>query len=160
MSLSVAVATRRAIDAGLLPNPSSKYGDFRLRRDAIAALKSVQRRVEQALPPDEFRGLPDFFMLAIESRTWGFFHATAAGFDTNCRPEPPRLTAEDAAGRDACIVTSETALRRVLAGELPFSEAEQQGLIVIDADDQCRDVLYATWQTVYSGGKFNDFLCE
>lgn len=159
MSLSVAVATRRAIDAGLLPSPKVKYGDFALRGDAIVALKSVQQRVEQVLPPNEFQALPDFFVLTIESRTWGFFHPTALGFDPNCRPDPPRLTAEDAGDRDPCVITSETALRRVLAGGLPFSEAEQQGLIVIDADDRRREALYATWHTAYPKSGFNGFFC-
>jgi hypothetical protein len=159
MSLSVAVATRKAIDAGLLPSPSGRYGSFELRGEAIAALKSVQQRVEQVLPQDEFQALPDFFMLTIESRTWAFFHPTAVGFDPNCRPDPPRLTAEEAVNRDPCIITSETALRRVLAGELPFGQAEQQGLIVIDADDKRREALYATWQTAYPKGGFNGFFC-
>jgi hypothetical protein len=160
MSLSVAVATRRAIDAGLLPSQTDKYGGLQLRRDAIGALKSVQQRVEHTLPPGEFLALPDFFMLAIESRTWGFFHPTPGGFDPNCRPDPPRISAEDITDRDPCIVTSETALRRVLAGELRFSDAERLGLIVVDADDQRRDALRSTWHTAFPDSGYNRFFCS
>ena len=72
MSLSVAVATRRAVDAGLLSDHVVRGGGFQLRKNAIAALRSVQDRVEQALPKSEFLALPGFFILEIESRTWGF----------------------------------------------------------------------------------------
>ena len=160
MTLSVAVATRRAIDAGALPNNHSKYGGMHLRREAIEGLKAVQLRVEQALPKNTFLAIPDFFMVAIESRTWAFFHATPDGFDPNCRPEPPRLSAEDAADRDPVVIASETAMRQLLAGKLPFSKAEEQGLVVIDADLPRRETLRSTWNAAYPEIGFNAFFCE
>ena len=69
MTLSVAVATRKAIDAGVLLNHDSQddpLGGMRLRLEAIAALKAVQQRVEQTLTSDQLLALPDFFVLMIE----------------------------------------------------------------------------------------------
>lgn len=159
MSLSVAVATRRAIDAGALPSRAVKYGGFQLRREAIAALKALQHRVEQTLTPSELVALPDFFMLAIESRTWGFFHPTRLGFAPNCRPDPPRLSAEAAGDRDPVVIASETAIRHVLASNLAFSEAEKQGLIVIDADARRRDALRSAWETACPKSGSSAFVC-
>ena len=160
MSLSVAVATRRAVDAGLLSDHVVRGGGFQLRKNAIAALRSVQDRVEQALPKSEFLALPGFFILEIESRTWGFFRATASGFDPNCRPDPPRVTAEDAADRDPAIVVSERALRQVLMGKLPFGKAEEQGLIIIDADTSRRATLRKAWDFAYPSSGFSGFICN
>ena len=160
MTLSVAVATRRAIDAGLLPSHHTKYGGMQLRREAIAALKAVQRRVEQTQTQDSLLALPDFFMLAIESRTWGFFHPTPDGFDPNCRPDPPRLSAEDVADRDPVVIASETAMRQLLAGKLPFSKAEEQGLVVIDADLPRYETLRSTWNAAYPEIGVGNFFCD
>ncbi len=159
MSLAVAVATRKAIDSGVLPGQTSRYGGFQLRQDAITALKSVQQRVEQTLPQEKFLSLPDFFMLEIESRTWGFFRATPSGFAPNCRPDPPRVSAEDAADRDPVVIVSERAMRQILAGKMPFSKAEEQGLIVIDADAPRRHALRSTWDLAYPKTGFTGFIC-
>jgi hypothetical protein len=99
-------------------------------------------------------------MLEIESRTWGFFRATASGFDPNCRPDPPRVTAEDAADRDPAIVVSERALRQVLSGKLSFSKAEEQGLIIIDADTSRRATLRKAWDFAYPSSGFSGFICN
>lgn len=160
MSLSVAVATRKAVDAGLLSDHTVRGGGFQLRESAIAALRSVQERVEQALPKSEFLALPEFFMLEIESRTWGFFRATVNGFDPNCRPDPPRVTAKDATDRDPAIVVSERALRQVVSGKLPFSKAEEQGLIIIDADTSRRATLRKIWDLAYPSSGFSGFMCN
>ena len=152
MSLSVAVATRQAIDAGLLPDPGGQddpLNGTRLRLEAIAALQAVQRRVAHSLTQDRLLALPDFFTLMIESRTWGFFHPIPDGFDPNCRPDPPRLFVEDASERDVVVIVSETAMRPVLAGKLPFEQAASQGLIVIDADEPRREILRSAWNAAY-----------
>lgn len=72
MGLSVAVATRRAIDDGLLPEPEENGNDATRRARAITVLKGTQQRLEQVLTGEELLGLPDFFVLLIESRTWAF----------------------------------------------------------------------------------------
>ena len=162
MTLSVAVATRKAIDAGVLLNHDSQddpLGGMRLRLEAIAALKAVQQRVEQTLTSDQLLALPDFFVLMIESRTWGFFRPTPDGFDPNCRPDPPRLSAADAVDRDPVIVVSETTARQLLAGKLPFDEAAAQGLVVIDADAPRRETLQSTWNATYPRIGFSRFVC-
>ena len=104
LSLGIAVETRRAIDAGFLPEPRSSDEDSRLRLTAIETLKTAQQRLEQTLRPETLLGLPDFFVLMIESRTWGFFRPTPTGFDPSCRPAPPNVSLDDAAARDAVLV--------------------------------------------------------
>lgn len=139
LSLSVAVATRRAIDAGALPNPVVGEGGptdaTLLRVKAVGSLRAVQRRIEHSLARDEFLRLPDFFVLMIESRTWGFFHATVDGFDPACRREPPRPFASDAIGGAAVVLAAETAMQQALFGKLPFKRAAAHGLIEIDAEE-------------------------
>jgi len=156
MSLPIAVATRRAIDAGVL---AAQAGKLSLRLEAINSLKAVQLRVEQSLTLEDFLTLPDFFMLAVESRTWGFFRPTPDGFDPNCRPNPPLLSAEDPSERDSVVVTSETALRQLLAGKISFAAAEEQALIVIDADASRRKKLRSTWNIAYPKTGFSGFFC-
>ncbi|HYY27304.1 MAG TPA: hypothetical protein VE860_05135 [Chthoniobacterales bacterium] len=161
-SLSVAVATRREIESGALQGSSGKadpLGGMRLRLEAIAALKSVQERVEQVLTKEELLALPDFFTLMIESRTWGFFRPTVEGFDTNCRPDPPRVTAEDHSERDPVVLVSETAMRQFLAGKLTFEQAVQRGLIVIDADEPRSEALQSAWHLAFSKIKLSRFVC-
>lgn len=162
MTLNVAVATRHAIDAGLLP-PAGIHADtsvgMPLRLDAIRSLKGVQRRLEVVLSPPEMRELPDFFALMIESRTWAFFHPTSIGFDPNCRPDPPRISAHEAFDGDAVIVASETALRQILLGKLSFEQAHQEGMIVVDADHETRVALTHAWSTSFPGRGFSRFVC-
>jgi len=162
MSLSVAVATRRAIDAGLLPPAAGQAGPSggaQFRLDAIAVLKAVQRRLEDSLSPMELAALPDFFVLLIESRTWAFFHPTAAGFDPNCRPEPPRIAADDARDRDAVIVASAAAMRQLLSGTLPFERALAEELVVVDADDSRQLTLNRAGSAGFPGKGFSRFIC-
>ena len=77
-------------------------------------------------------------MLMIESRTWAFFHPTESGFDPNCRPDPPRVSAQKLFDRDAVIVASETAMRQVLLGKTLVRAGARKGLIVVDADRERR----------------------
>ena len=162
MTLSVAVATRQAIDRGLLPEIGGQddpLGGMRLRVSAIEALKAAQYRLEQVLPRRELLSLPDFFVLMIESRTWGYFHPTPEGFDPNCRPAPPNIAAADASKRDPVIVASEIAMRELLAGKLPFSTAVDEGLIVVDADSVRRNHLIAAWGATYPRVGYSRFVC-
>lgn len=162
LSLAVAVETRGAVDAGLLPEPDmpdDPLGAVRLRAKAIDTLKTVQQRLERALRPEELLALPDFFVLMIESRTWGFFHPTSTGFDPNCRPEPPNVSADDAASRDAVLVASELALSEVVAGRLPFDEALERRILAFDADSARYRLLMDAWSRAYPVVGFSRFVC-
>jgi hypothetical protein len=59
LTLSVAVATRQAIVAGILPTQPSVPDplSMRLRLEAIAALRAVQGRFEQSLTRDALMAL-------------------------------------------------------------------------------------------------------
>ncbi len=162
MTLPVAVATRAAIDEGRLiaapHDPAGTLGDLRARTRAIAALKRVQDRLERTLAPDRLAALPDFFVLMIETGTWGFFRATPSGFDPNVRPEAPRL-AGDAAERDAVVVMSETAARALAEGLLRFDRAVVEGLIAVDADDARGARLREAWGAAWPELGFSQYVC-
>lgn len=159
MGLSVAVATRRAIDDGLLPEPEENGNDATRRARAITVLKGTQQRLEQVLTGEELLGLPDFFVLLIESRTWAFFRPTASGFDPNCIPDPPNLSAEDDVDRDAVIVVTETVLEKIVAGGLSFDAALMRGLVVVDADEERQAMLTLTFNIAYPKVGFSRFVC-
>jgi hypothetical protein len=162
LSLAVAVATRQAIDAGMLPEPDiqdSALAGMRLRLNAIETLRSVQQRLEQTQRQEELLALPDFFVLMIESRTWGFFHPTPNGFDPNCRPGPPNVSADRIAERDAVLVSSELAMRRIVAGRLPFERALEANIIALDADRSRHGKLTAAWARAYPRIGFSRFVC-
>ena len=67
--------------------------------------------------------------------------------------------AADPAKRDAVVIVSEAATRRILAGELPFAEAAGQGLVVINADEERREALASAWRTAYPKIGFSRFAC-
>ena len=163
MTLSVAVATRAAIQDGRLGpaphDPAGTLGTLRARTRAVEALRAVQERLERTLAPERLLALPDFLVLMIETRTWGFFRPTPSGFDPNCRPDAPRLAENDPAGRDAAIVVSETEAKGICEGRLSFDAAESQGLIVVDADAARRDSLVAAWRVAYPETGFSRFVC-
>jgi hypothetical protein len=159
MSLSVAVETRRAIDAGLLPEPMKSDDDSSLRQRAIDALRSAQQRLEQALRPEALLALPDFFVLLIESRTWGFFHPTPIGFDPNCSPAPPNVSAEDPRARDAVLVSSALAFGEIAAGRLPFDQALKERVVALDADPMRHDRLLDAWSAACPEMGFSRFVC-
>lgn len=162
LSLDVAVATRRAIDAGLLPELDELTGalaDMRLRLKAIDTLKAAQQRLEQTLRLEKLLRLPDFFVLLIESRTWAFFHPTPTGFDPNCRPAPPNVGSQEEAARDAVLVASELALSELVAGRLPFEKALSERVVALDADCGRHAALLTAWRGAYPAVGFSRFIC-
>lgn len=159
MSLGVAVETRRAIEAGLLPEPRDLIDDGRLRLNAIDTLKAAQQRLEQTLRPEALVELPDFFVLLIERRTWAFFRPTPIGFDPNCQPGPPDVASDDAAARDAVLVASELALREIADGRLPFETALRERVVALDADATRRSALLSAWSGAYPEMGFSRFVC-
>lgn len=83
--------------AGALPNRWTWHG----RHRAIALLGALQQRLELVLSPSTLLELPNFFVLMIESRTWGYFTPTLRGFGTSASPSPPRLDADENGNRIA-----------------------------------------------------------
>jgi hypothetical protein len=158
-SFSVAVETRRAIDAGVLPQFEGSMEDGRSRQKAINTLKAAQQRLEWTLQSEDLLALPDFFVLLIESRTWAFFRSTLTGFDPNCRPAPPNVLADEAAVRDAVVVASELAMSEIVAGRLPFANALRERIVTLDADARRRDRLLDAWSAAYPEIGFSRFVC-
>lgn len=136
-ALTVAVATREAMDSGALPETAVEgaLSNMKLRMAAIEALKGLQARLEASVPVGRLMALPDFYVLLIEIGTWGFFHATEAGFDPDITPEPPNVTSEKQADRDVVLVSSEAAMQAILNGALSVDAAFADHLIVLDAGD-------------------------
>jgi hypothetical protein len=162
LGLSVAVETRRAIDVGLLPEPDeldNAPAGLQLRSSAIETLRSAQQRLEWTQRPDELLALPDFFVLMVESRTWGFFRSTPNGFDPNCRPDPPNVLADDIAERDAVLVSSELAMHQIVRGCLPFEQALEERIIALDADGPRFNKLLGAWSKAYPKIGFSRFVC-
>lgn len=135
--LTVAVATREAIEAGVLREKifDGALANANMRLAAIDALKSLQQRLESAMPVSELIALPDFYVLLIEVGTWGYFHATENGFDPDCTPEPPDVTAESQEDRDVVLISTETALQAILDQTLSLEQAFERKLLMLDATD-------------------------
>lgn len=134
-ALSVAVATRQAIERGELAQTSTDgaLATARLKIEAIATLGAFQARLEGVLTGEELLALPDFYTLLIEADTWGFFHATPDGFDPDVVPELPNVASDDIAKRSTVLVTSDVTLRALLGGFIKFGQAIDNNLLVLDA---------------------------
>ncbi|MBN3855062.1 hypothetical protein G3N59_16905 [Paraburkholderia sp. Ac-20340] len=136
LALKIAVAARKAIDAGLIDAVDTTEGALsaaRMRLSAIEALNLLQARVETAHGEAALLALPDFYVLLIENDTWGFFHATTVGFDPDIVPEMPDVTATEDALHSNIVITSEAALRAWLDGRFQLARALEDDLFVIDA---------------------------
>ncbi|WP_345817563.1 hypothetical protein AAGS40_26925 (plasmid) [Paraburkholderia sp. PREW-6R] len=134
-ALTVAVNTRAAIDAAQLLEHTfdGALGQAKARASAINVLNELQTRIEQRLTKEEFAALPDFYVLLIESGTWGCFHATTNGFDPEIVPDVPEVNSDDPAQRDIAAIASEAAICALLDGSMAFERASSAGLIVVDA---------------------------
>jgi hypothetical protein len=130
-----------------------------MRLNAIETMRAAQQRLEWTQRQDELLALPDFFVLLVESRTWGFFHPTPNEFDPNCRPIPPNVLADDIADRDAVLVSSELAMRQVITGHLSFERGLEERIIALDADPSRYDTLLAAWSKAYPRARFGRFVC-
>ncbi|PVX70950.1 hypothetical protein [Paraburkholderia unamae] len=138
MALCVATATRGAIDSGLLTEDKTEgvLATARQRLAAIETLKVFQDRLETSVAIDELLALPDFYVLLIEGETWGFFHATAEGFDPDIVPEMPDLATEDVEKRSVVLVVANVTLQALLAGRVDLQSALDDNLLLIDAPAQ------------------------
>jgi hypothetical protein len=138
LALSMAVASRQAIEAGQIEPIDTAQGALsaaRQRMSAVDALNLLQARIESAHAADELPALPDFYVLLIENDTWGFFHATTEGFDPDIVPDMPDVTTIEEAKRSNVIITSEAALRAWLSGRFDMTYAFDASLILVDAPD-------------------------
>lgn len=159
-TLAIAVATREAIDTGLLPGGGVENLDLtQSRHQAVGLLTTMQQRLEQVLPPTRLSALPDFYVLMIESRTWGYFHPTLGGFDTRATPLPPRVDPEANGDRDCMLVLSQAAAQEIAKGELPFVQALAAGMAVIDAPDHLGGIIRRALATAYPASQFSTFVC-
>jgi hypothetical protein len=159
-TLAVAVATRQAIEEGELPEGASEDMDMaRSRHQATVLLTTMQQRLEQVLSTARLLALPDFFVLMIESRTWGYFHPTLGGFDTLASPSAPRLEPDVDGMRDSVIVISQVAAGALTQGRLPFARASGMGVSVVDALDAPAALIRSAFTTAYPAGHFSQFVC-
>ncbi|SPB14169.1 hypothetical protein NOV72_01418 [Caballeronia novacaledonica] len=139
-ALTVAVATRKAIEAGLIEPTDAAEGTLaaaRARMSAVDALNLLQARIEGAHSDDLLLSVPDFYVLLIENDTWGFFHATSEGFDPDIVPEMPDVTAAEEAKRSNILIASEAALRGWLDGRVTIQHALGESLFIVDATPAC-----------------------
>lgn len=150
MSLSVAVATRRAVEAGLVP--AAPAWD---RGDAIRLMHGVQRRLEWSVSLEAFASLPAFFVLLVETRTWAYFHPGPGGFDSSVQRLPP-----DAFGlaMDPVIVAAETALAPMLDGRIPFESCAKAGMLHFDVPETVHSALRSAWMQAWPA-TFSRFVC-
>ncbi|REG50181.1 hypothetical protein B0G80_6603 [Paraburkholderia sp. BL6669N2] len=135
LALTVAVATRKAIDAGIVEPIDTTGGALsavRMRMSAVEALNLLQARIEAAHSEDALLALPDFHVLLIENDTWGFFHATTNGFDPDVVPEMPDVTTTDEAKRSNIVIMSEAGLRAWLEQRFDIELALRESLFMID----------------------------
>lgn len=156
MGLSVAVATRRAIEAGAIPAAGADWD----RQRAIPLMHGVQRRLELVHGREGIAALPRFFVLLVETRTWAFFQPGPAGFEQTTRMDPPNaFGASDAGSREAMLVVAETVLDPILAGRLPFEAAERAGLVHLDASAEAQATLRRAWSAAWPSSGYSRFVC-
>jgi hypothetical protein len=161
LALAVAVATRQAIETGLLPElvPSQEMDMTQSRHNATVLLTAMQQRLEQVLPTSRLVALPDFYVLMIESRTWGYFHPTTGGFDANANPSPPRIDFDADGVRDSTLVISQAAAEELTRGRLPFDFALDANVAAIDAPGTNEQLIRSALMAAYPVGQFSEFVC-
>ncbi|WP_147309880.1 hypothetical protein [Paraburkholderia sp. BL6669N2] len=134
-ALAVAVATRAAIEAGVLTEDvfDGPLANAKRRVAAIDALKEFQDQLEAAMELRDLMKLPDFYVLLVESGTWGFFRATESGFDPDVVPGLPDVTADRQEDRDVVLIAAKSSLRTVIKREISASRAFSDELFALDA---------------------------
>jgi hypothetical protein len=160
MSLSVAVATRAAIDNGVIAERAGAEPTPWNREAAVGVLRGFRQRLEMVLNRNSMLGLPAFFLLLVETRTWAFFRPTADGFDPDCQREPPRrYDYDDGAPRDAVLLGAESAMQQMLLGKLSFDRALAEGIVEVDAMPNESAALRRAWNSAYPVTGFSRFVC-
>lgn len=161
-SLAVAVATRKAIDADVLSqaDPTMEIDMARSRHDAVMLLTRMQQRLERVLPISRLMALPDFYVLMIESRTWGYFHPTLGGFDVKANPSIPRLHPDANGVRDSVVVMSQVTAAGIVDGRVSFDRALIEQISVVDAPEPFENHIRTAFMTAYPAGAFSEFVCS
>lgn len=160
LALAVAVATRQAIDTGLLPETAAMEVDMeQSRHNATVQLTTIQQRIEQVLFTSRLLALPNFFILMIESRSWGYYHPTLKGFDGNADPAPPRLEPDADGIRDFIVVISQAASEAITKGHLPFAKAQAENLVYVDGPESGAELIRQALTIAYPITKFSEFVC-
>jgi hypothetical protein len=157
-ALTVAVAARHGIDDGVLPVAAAWDRD-----GAIALMHGVRDRLERLLMPEALACLPPFFLLLVETGTWAYFCADTTGhFDPTVQRLPPEDFTGDAqsAGREAVLLTTETALAPMLEGRLPFGRAIRDGMLMLDARPEDAAALQAVWARSWPVSGFSRLVCS
>ncbi len=106
-----------------------------------------------------FPSLPLSFVLMIESRTWGYFHPTLGSFDVRANPSAPRIDPDADGARDAIVVISRAAAAEIYSGRLPFTQAEERGLVLVDASSSSKAPIRSALTKAYPVSHFSDFVC-
>ncbi|MFM0739908.1 hypothetical protein PQQ51_21930 [Paraburkholderia xenovorans] len=153
LALTVAVATRKAIDSGLVEPIDATEGALssaRMRMSAVEALNLLQARIEGTHSEDALLAIPDFYVLLIENDTWGFFHATTNGFDPDVVPEMPNVMATDEAKRSNILIVSEAGLRAWLDQRFDIELALRESLFMIDMSARSTESLLQMLASVQS----------
>ncbi|CAB3787430.1 hypothetical protein LMG28690_02443 [Paraburkholderia caffeinilytica] len=150
-ALAVAVATRAAIETGVLKEDvlDGPLANAKRRVAAIDALKEFQDQLEAAVEPRELMKLPDFYVLLVESGTWGFFHATESGFDPDVVPELPNVTADRQEDRDVVLVAAKSSLQTVIKREISADRAFSDELFALDAGRNDSEMLRSLMSQTY-----------
>jgi len=156
MGLSVAVATRQAIDAGMIADAELDWD----RERAIPLMHGVQQRLELVHGNEGIAVLPRFFVLLVQTRTWACFQPGLAGFERAARTSPPDAF-EDRKNvpRDAMMVAAEAALHPLLNGKLSFEAAEEQGLVHLDAAAEVSAPIRYAWSAAWPVSGYSRFVC-
>jgi hypothetical protein len=161
-ALTVAVATRAAIDAGTLTPEifDGPLGDMKLRFAATNTLKTLQRRIEAAISADALMALPDFYILLIESNDWGYFRPTETGFDSECVPDLPNVNATNQAERSIVLITTQATMQTMLGGKLSLRQAFEDRLMILDASEDHATLLDAALNAAIPAEGFSRFICN
>ncbi|MBX5159058.1 hypothetical protein HJB89_18270 [Rhizobium sp. NZLR8] len=160
LALAVAVATRQAIDEDLLPEPPIGEVDMgQSRHAAVVLLTTLQQRLEQDLSSSKLAALPNFFVLMIESRTWGYFLPTPSGFDVRADPPAPRVEPDVDGMRDCIVIVSQEGAAALTNGQLTFLHSEQTGVLVVDGPDLSVGNVRSAFSAAYPVGRFSEFVC-
>lgn len=160
LALAVAVATRQAIDTGLLPETGAMELDMeQSRHNATVQLTTIQQRIEQVLSTSKLLALPNFFVLMIESRSWGYYHPTLKGFDANANPDTPRLEPDANGVRDCIVVMSQAASAEITKGQLSFRKALDENLVYVEAPEVEADLILKALTIAYPVSQFSEFVC-
>jgi hypothetical protein len=134
-SVSVSLATRRAVDNGQISGLPRATRQQRL--DAIADVEAVFLSAVVSLRHSGFLQAPVFSLYLTESAHWIRFIPNASGWTVH-------LHQADAAGSEIVFIVSDTAMRGLLIDELTIADAQALGVLVATGDPPGRELALAS----------------